>query len=240
MPKCKNMEQESISSQSLNKEIAYVLGVYLTDGSISSNGWSGKSFQLKAIDKDFVEFTLKCIKKLIPTCTANVYLYKARKRYWPDGRVSRCQVQYCINIGFNKFGSFFETQTGKKHHIPVCIWDADLSLKKWFIAGLMDGDGYISLHTRPNKSIQTTIGMGGVEEGWIWEFQKLLHEIGVATNKPYNKPYIDTRVGRKPFVSFTINLEHFISRGLFFKMKRKQDRLIKLIQERSETKRHPS
>lgn len=230
------MEQESISSQSLNKELAYVLGVYLTDGSLSSNGWNGKSFQLKVIDKDFAEFTLKCIKKLIPSCSANVYLQKGRDRVWNNGKVSKCQDQYCINIGFNKFSSFFEDQTGSKHHIPVSMWNADLPIKKWFIAGLMDGDGYISLHARPNKSIQTTIGMGGVSEGWIWEFQKLLQEMGISTNKPF----IETKNRNKPFVSFTINLEHFIGKGLFFKIERKQKRLNNLIQERSETKRHPS
>ena len=58
------MNLETISSENLNKELAYLFGVYLTDGSTSSNGWNGRRFQLKAIDRDFVELTLKCIKKI--------------------------------------------------------------------------------------------------------------------------------------------------------------------------------
>jgi len=215
------MNLETISSENLNKELAYLLGVYLTDGSISYT--ESYTFSLKAIDKDFVENTLKSFKKINSNCSANVYLQKARDRYWPDGRVSKTQDQYCINVGFSKFGDFFKNQTNNKHHIPLIIWDASLNIKRWFIAGAMDGDGWISKTKREygDNIYQYRIGIGGVKEGWIYEFRQLLQKMGVKTLKTE----IAIKKRKMPMVSFGINVKSFIGHGLFFTIKRKQDRL---------------
>lgn len=217
------MTIEKISSENLNKELAYLFGVYLTDGCISDN-----RFCLQVIDKEFAEFTLSCIKKIKPNCMANVYERDATKK----GNWNK-SIQYCIHPGFTEYKTLFENQTNKKHHIPYCIWDASLDLKKWFIAGVMDGDGYISISKRfkEDKNPQFNIGIGGVEDGWIYEFKELLEKIGVRINKP-------ERFLTKwniPFVRFRFDKENFISRGLFFTIGRKQKRLKEIIEKRSET-----
>ncbi len=226
------MNIESISSENLNKELAYLLGVYLTDGSISN--MESYTFSLKTIDIDFARRTLEAYKALNPSCLAHVYEQLPRSRYWPDGRISQTQKQYCINVGFAKFGEFFKQQTGNKHHIPLILWNANLGIKKWFIAGVMDGDGWISKTSRklyPNH-FQYRIGIGGVSEGWIWEFEKLLQQLGVKTLKSE----IDIKPPRgKPIVRFGMKVESFVEHGLFFTIKRKQDRLLQYIKERSET-----
>jgi hypothetical protein len=226
------MDIESISSENLNKELAYLFGVYLTDGSISCT--ESYTFSLKAIDKDFVSRTLEAFKTLNPSCIAKVYEQSPRTRFWPDGKISQTQKQYCINVGFAKFGEFFKQQTGNKHHIPLIIWKARTDIKKWFIAGVMDGDGWISKTSRklyPNQ-YQYRIGVGGVKEGWIWEFEKFLQQLGIKTLKPE----IDIQLPRKePIIRFGIKVESFMENGLFFTIKRKQDRLLQYIKERSET-----
>lgn len=231
MPKSKNMNLETTCSENLNKELAYLLGVYLTDGSISYQ--ESYSFQLKAIDKDFVENSLNFYKKINPNCLATVFLQKGIERKWPEGRISKCQDQYCINVGFAKYGQFFKDQTGDKHHIPFIVWAAPLQIKKWFIAGIMDGDGWISKTIRENsKDYQYRIGVGGVEEGWIHEFYRLLQEIGVQLCKAE----IDVRPPRKkPMVRFSIKTDSFAKHGLFFTVKRKQSRLREFIEKRTTT-----
>ena len=226
------MNIESISSENLNKELAYLLGVYLTDGSISKT--ESYTFSLKAIDKDFVENALSAYKILNPLCAANVYTQAPRTRFWEDGKVSKTQMQYCINVGFAKFGDFFKQQTGNKHHIPLSIWDASLNIKRWFVAGVMDGDGWISKTQRPlyPDKYQYRIGIGGVEDGWVWEFEKLLQKLGVHTLAPE----IDSRPPRiQPMVRFGIKVESFVGNGLFFTIRRKQARLLQYIKTRSET-----
>ena len=207
------MNQEIISSQSINKELAYLLGVYLTDGSISKEN----KFQLQVIDKDFAENVLACIKKIKPSCQANIYQRDATK----NGGWNK-SIQYCINAGFIDWKDFFVKQTGEKHFIPTVILESSLTIKKWFIAGVMDGDGFIAKHTDYKKNrVQYTIGIGKVEKGWIMEFNKMLQSIGVNTYKPYRS----VTKGGVPFITFNINKEDFINNGLFFTIKRKQDKL---------------
>ena len=225
------MNLETTCSENLNKELAYLLGVYLTDGSISYK--ESYTFQLSSIDKDFVESTLNFYKKINPKCIASVNIQKGIDREWPDGRKSKCQDQYHINVGFAEFGLFFKNQTGDKHHIPFIIWNASDGVKRWFIAGVMDGDGWISKTIRENgKDYQYRTGIGGVEEGWIYEFERLLQSMGVKTCKPE----IDIRLPRaKPIVRFSIKTDSFVSHGLFFTIKRKQARLKEYIEKRSTT-----
>lgn len=213
LTKIKNMNLKSISSENLDKDTAYLLGVYLTDGSITKEN----KFILQVIDKDFAENTLSCIKKIKTDCNANIWTRDNKTGTWNK------QIQYCISVGFTRFKYFFEEQTGKKHHIPYIIWDAPLIIKKWFIAGIMDGDGWISKTKRQNSDkYQYRVGIGGIEEGWIYEFEKLLHQMGVSTCK---KELIK-KENRIPFVRFSIKTKDFKEKGLFFTIKRKQQRLI--------------
>jgi hypothetical protein len=233
------MNLELISSENLSKELAYLFGVYLTDGSIchrSDQYAEYANFSLKAIDKDFVEFTLKCMKKFNPLCKANIYISEPKDRYWPDGRVSKCQKQYCIGVGFTKFKDFFENQTGKKHHIPLIIWNASLIIKKWFIAGAMDGDGWISKIKRKYykehwkgkyDGFQYRIGIGKAKYGWIHEFKTLLQKMGVKTSKTEIRM---DKYRKIPMVRFHINIDSFVKNGLFFTIERKQNR-VKLLRD---------
>jgi intein/homing endonuclease len=225
------MNIESISSKNLSKELAYLLGVYLTDGSITH--YESYQFTLKTIDKDFAENTLNAFKKIYPENKSQIFIQKAINRYWEDGRVSKCQDQYCIGMGFAKFGDFFKSQTNNKHHIPFVIWDASLQIKKWFIAGVLDGDGWISKTERKNykkvgnsrdiyNGFQYRIGIGKTDESWIHEFKELLQKMGVETLKKE----IDMRLPRnKVMIKFGIKINSFVSHGLFFTIRRKQERV---------------
>jgi len=213
LPKCKNMNLKTISRQdyTLTKEVAYLFGVYLTDGSISDC-----NFNLQVIDKDFVEFTLDCWKKLVPTTKAYV-----RKRC--DKTSWNKQDRYIIKLGIGEFAEWFKQQTNNKHHLPLFIWDANEGIKKWFIAGIMDGDGWISKTKRPTgDKFQYRIGIGGVEEGWIHEFRELLNSLHIKCNKVER---VLTKNG-KWFCRFGIKPKDFFDAKLFFTIKRKKDRCI--------------
>jgi len=209
------MDLGTISRQdcTLNKELAYLFGVYLSDGSIVNT-----NFDLQVCDKDFAEFTLSCFKKIIPTTRA--YL---RERN--DNLEWNKNIRYIIRVGMGNYANFFKQQTNNKHHLPLCIWDANNGLKKWFIAGIMDGDGWISKTKRKSPpsqigKFQYRIGIGGVEDGWIYEFRKLLAEFRVKCNKVER---VVTKNGRW-FCRFSINPKSFFDAKLFFTIKRKQER----------------
>lgn len=205
------MNSETISRQdrTLTKQLAYLFGVYLTDGSITES-----NFQLQAIDEDFVQKTLDYWKKLIPSS-------KAYLRSREDTQSWNKQKRFVIKIGIGQYAEWFKTQTNNKHHLPLCIWDAQEGVKHWLIAGIMDGDGWISKTFRPDGlRFQYRIGIGGVEEGWIHEFRDLLISLGIKCNKVER---VLTKNG-KWFCRFHMNPKSFFKANLFFTIKRKQDR----------------
>jgi len=215
------MNNKTISRQdyTLNKELAYILGVYLTDGSISNT-----SFQLQVIDKEFAEYTLECLKKIIPTTKAYV-----RKRVDVGGWNK--SPRYIIKVGINSLAEWMKNETNNKHHIPTCILESNSGIKRWFIAGVMDGDGFITKTARPYNSekFQYRIGIGGVAEGWIHEFRQLLCDVGVKCNKIER---FTTKNG-KWFCRFTVNPQTFFDAKLFFTI----DRKVKRCMVASETTR---
>lgn len=234
------MKLKSISSENLNKETAYLLGVYLTDGSITHRSipTNGCTFQLQVIDLDFAERTLCFLKKILPNCkgTISEHCYDPS----PDSFNKNPCRKFCLGVGFTFWADFFESQTGKKHHIPFVIWDASLEIKRWFIAGVLDGDGWVSIATKGRTNRRFSIGVGKMENSWIWEFKQLLEEMGISVNKPdismahTNGKTIKTY--SSPVVRLHFNVDSFINHGLFFTIDRKQQRIKTIIKERSETK----
>lgn len=213
LPKSKKINLETISRQdyTLNKELAYLLGVFLTDGSIT-----GKNFQLQVIDKDFIERTFNYLKHINP-------ISKTKIRERKDTNGWNKSIRYVIKINIGEYAEWFKEITNNKHHIPFNIWKANEGIKKWFIAGVMDGDGWISKTKRANSDkFQFRIGIGGVEDGWIYEFRELLNSLSVKCNKIER---LQTKYG-KWFCRFNINPKSFFDKNLFFTIKRKVDRCI--------------
>lgn len=203
------MGLEPISRQdcALNKELAYLLGVYLTDGSITE-----KNFNLQVIDRDFAERTLTCLKTIRPDSTSFL-----RERN--DNTSWNRQKRYVIKVGLGEWADWFRSQTNGKHHIPICMDTAQEGIKKWFIAGVLDGDGFITKTKRPeSQQYQYRIGIGGVADGWIYEFRELLSLMRVRCNKIEK---FKTKNGRW-FCRFTVKPKSFFDAGLFFTIERKR------------------
>lgn len=207
------MNLETISRQDyvFTKEIAYLLGVYLTDASITDC-----NFNLQVIDKDFAERTLEYLKQISPNTKA--YL---RKR--TDTTSWNKQPRFVIKVGIGSHADFFRNQTNSKHHIPMSIWSQNDGIKRWFIAGVMDGDGWISKTKRSNsEQFQYRIGIGGVEDGWINEFRDLLSSLHVKCNKIERFMTKNNRF----FCRFNVNPRSFFDAKLFFTITRKTNRCI--------------
>jgi hypothetical protein len=206
------MDLETISRQDciLSKEIAYLLGVYLTDGLITEC-----NFQLQVVDEDFINTVYAYLKKFFPNSNATI---RERKDISGWNKKKR----YVLKIGIGKYAEWFKNQTNNKHHLPISIWHQNDGVKRWFIAGVMDGDGWISVKKRKHCSdkFQYCIGIGGVEDGWIHEFRELLCSFDVKCNKIER---VLTRNGRW-FCRFSIRPKTFFDAKLFFTIKRKSDR----------------
>lgn len=200
----------------LNKNLAYLLGVYMGDGAIWDNGNGTMVFGLMAIDKVFVEETARCIGEVTGETPS---VHTCRK---PDRRSEyfRCQstnadlIQYLVH------------ETHAKTIIPSSVLEAPADLKKEFIAGVLDSDGYVALSKRrmygQHEVFDMRIGIA-VQDTWLYEFREMLLAMGVACTKVCRCTALHTR--SKIMYRFTIKKPSFIENGLYFKIPRKQSRI---------------
>lgn len=200
----------------LNKEVAYLLGVYLGDGSVWDNGCGVKVFGIVASDKDFVEEVARCIGEVvgnIPNIGIN-YKHNRKHPYY------RCQTSK------SALPMWLVEQTHHKTIIPQIILDSNDVLKKEFIAGLLDSEGYVSLSKRHmyggHEVFDMQIGFS-VQDPWIFEFRDILIKMGICCNSVGR--YTSLHVKSKIMYRFTINKRSFVDSGLYFKIRRKQDRI---------------
>ena len=205
----------------MTPELGYVLGTYFGDGTVVA-AKSSLKFILTVIDRDFAEYTRECccrlLKAELPPVTPLFYNVKSDKR--PIFRTAVCSgdlASWLVNI------------TNCKGYIPDCIpRDPGNPILLNFLAGFMDSDGFICYRIKkgelPAKSTNWQVGFGGVYP-WVHEITALLKAEGCDVRGPWiiqrsqkNKVYFDYRITPKTFA---------LSR-VYFRLKRKQDRLVLL------------
>lgn len=197
----------------LNMDLAYIFGVYIGDGCIWDNGKGLNVFGLEAIDKDFVQYTAKCLRNLTgKRCRVRSRKYEEKQDTW------RVQVSHQDLI--NKL--FHDTHA--KTHIPKIILNAPNVLKRAFVAGVLDSEGYVSMskrHTYNNYDVfDMQIGVCACD-CWLYELHKMLQDMGVQVGSVVRS---DTSSGRIA-LRFIVNKRSFIQNKLYFRVARKQDRI---------------
>ena len=103
----------------MTPEFAYVIGAYLTDGSIT-NG----NFRLSVKDKEFADYFEKCL---------NSYGMFCKTSFINDFYM----VTYCSVM----FEQWIKNECDGKNKIPDCIKNSNKECKMSFISALIDGDG---------------------------------------------------------------------------------------------------
>ena len=214
------------SFKNLNVPLAYLLGAYLTDGCVSeynANHW--KAFTLEVIDRDFAERVQDSI---------NVVTGSSKE----------------ITVNENKSRPYFKAYSGNqdlcgwlvevtddKHLIPDVVYTTNKEVKRAFISGIMDGDGFISWDKE--KDWVGVLGIGTTSL-WIFQLWEILRGLGVQVSTPKR----ETKDRLKPLYRMTINKKTFWKAGLKFTIKRKQDRMnefaLRTGLRSSETKRGDS
>ena len=211
----------SFQFQNLNKQLSYLLGVYLSDGCVAKHkerkDW--RRFSMECIDKDFAGKTQDCINHLTGEKKTIVeYIYpKFPKRIFY--RASSSNQNLCF---------WLEEKTELKTRIPIRIFESEIELKREFLAGLLDGDGWVSKRKDRNA---VSIGFA-IKDNWIWQVRYLLQKLGVETS---DIKIMNQKSGH-PVNFFIIKSKSFIKNKLYFSIKRKQERIQNFIYS-SETKR---
>jgi hypothetical protein len=201
--------------RSAAKSYAYLLGVYLGDGSVDEYDDNGKYRRLRytqsAIDLDFIEAVAAAFRCLT---TQSVWY-----RTYPE---PRGKPKTCLRCGDEALCAKLQRDTEKKQKIPdyVHSWDADLKLA--FIAGLMDSEGFVAHKTGGIIGRSFYMGFKSCDV-WVPEFIQILQSVGIRVGK------ISQEIPRKPSYKvptrFRIKMQSWVDAGAYFNIRRKQDRV---------------
>lgn len=197
----------------LDERTAYLVGVYLTDGSIYKN-----QFYLESIDRDFCEKVLLTLENILEHFNKNIRYIEPRKK--SDGY--KYSATYRIKISSIELCQWLMKITDHKQKIPDEILNSDKNILLAFLAGLMDGDGGISKSTvRPNGTSMYQISLCGFETlyGAVKDYAKVFDKLGIHYSKR-------EQTSKKPgFMSYVLRNFSFVNAGGYFNIIRKQKRL---------------
>jgi hypothetical protein len=208
-------------------DLAYILGVYLGDGSIYCNHKRNDTliFSLEAIDRDFVEETKRILELLLQR---SFTIKESNRNKTP---------LYKLRFGNNSFCKWLQNETRCKNELPKCIPLENTPVTKRFLEGLLDSEGYVSVSKKPQpryKRLSYKLGIA-MSSPWIDELPKYFEAVGVRITSKRTR--LCNKM-TKPSTEYSLSLLDFIPSGLKFNIKRKQDRVntyAKLLQTSSET-----
>ncbi len=178
----------------LNENIAYLLGLFVSDGWISEDygrkKWPRIGFTV-GINKEIAERVVSIFKQefnYIPTVETKKHSYLNKQ-----GKIFNSE-QYTLRINRKVINEFFVSNFSLKgkwaltKEIPLQIFNSPKSIIFSFISGLIEGDGHLSLE-------RNLIHYGSISEKLINQLQILLQCQGIFSSK-----YVDENLNKGHFV----------------------------------------
>lgn len=193
----------------LSEALAYITGIYLSDGSLM--GYGPNSLSIRVTDRDICEHTKKCFDALLHK-PHKVLLYKEEREEWVIDRVCKCKPMYKVVAHSTYLAGWLLTQTQGKHFLPEGWWNADRTVLRELIAGVMDGDGFICSSGPREYQLQ----LAG-KHGYVLDFLGLLEHLQIRYGK--------VKKHESGLYRYTINKKSFVKAGCYFHCERKQKRL---------------
>jgi hypothetical protein len=202
--------------QSAAKSYAYLLGVFLGDGCVTKGRYAQNT-----IDKDFADAVESALGQLTHKRVSVSYQEKPR----PD---RNCSPQWTINCSDRDLCARLVDDTQSKRIIPRYVFDWDVELKKQFIIGLMDSEGFVARNhnhkgydwAQTNRSFYMGYKSCDV---WIHDLITIMEGVGLKLGKVgVEKP---RKPGYKTPSRFHIKMQSWIDAGMHFNIARKQSRV---------------
>lgn len=181
---------------------AYLLGAYLSDGTLSYEGrYPHPKWQI--VDEPFADQIVAALEGVGSSCS----------KRWRAPRQLGWQAVWVVGEkAAGQMGCWMRRVVPEKRTLPVIPKD----LVPPLIAGLMDGDGCISVQLSERGTKEYTLYFVG-NDGFLPKVRELLAALRVKQGK--------VRSNGDNCLRWTINIEGFLAAGLYFTIPRKQERL---------------
>ncbi len=206
--------------QSAGKSYAYLFGVYLGDGCVTTMG-TQTVFRLNTIDQDFAT-AVEAAFWAIGARAVNCCTHAVAKSSKPNHSLTARHDDACRE---------FVDRSHGKLVFPDFIWSAARAERLAFVAGLMDSEGFVARHSLRAKPTEAHwqltnrsyyMGFKSCDE-WVPAFARLLETLGVQHGKiGIEEP---RQLGYKTPRRFTVKMQSWIDAGCYFNIARKQDRV---------------
>lgn len=209
----------------------YFYGVLLGDGHINytkndienlrdREERRGPILELRTVDYEFVEAWRDSIESITG------FKYKISK-HSPGRLQDKHKQQFKVRIARQDLVQEAEEITKHKTIIPKEILNASDKIKKAFVLGLMDSEGWVNFYLSGGlKMNDMTLGFG-CGDPWFGDFYSLVNSLGIKTSKVYKRKPTRNKKGEllKPLRLFKLDIPSYLRAGLSFTIKRKADRL---------------
>jgi len=135
---------------SWNKPLAYLVGVYLSDGSVHEPSGRMKIFTHSSIDKEFMDKTASALQVILPTTTIRQRVIVRTKVAASSLAKRFTSAIHEVTVSNTEFCDWLQNITNFKTTVPILPKELMIHLLSAFI----DGDGYISIF-KDRRRIQT-------------------------------------------------------------------------------------
>lgn len=198
-------------SQSAGKSYAYLLGVYLGDGCVTTSG-GYPVFRLNTIDEDFALATKAALNELTDR-PVNINTHNVKKSSKPNHSLRCGDPEICKHL---------QQVTEGKKRIPSEVHEWPKEWRLAFIGGLMDSEGFVAANKSNPTNRRYYMGFKSCDL-WVPEFVRILEKVGirvgkVSQEKPRQSHY-------KTPTRFAIKMQSWIDSGARFNIARKQGRV---------------
>ena len=198
--------------QSADKSYAFLLGVYLGDGYVHESG----AFTLTTIDLDFAE----AVKAAFESLGVGAKISEPRQ----DVRFSKSRPYFNLHTQVHPLCQRFVEETARKQRIPEWVPVANSDLRKQFVIGVMDSEGFVAKVKTPGPHTNRNYCMGYKScDVWVPDLIKIMESVGLRVGK------ISQEVPRKAHYKvptrFNVKMQSWVDSGMRFNISRKQARV---------------
>jgi len=186
----------------MSKELAYIIGTYLTDGFVQRQykKTNIRQIGLNCVDIEFADYFEYCINSIGLKCTRGTKPPKSEKH----------KLQYTVSCYSSMFSQWIYDVTQGKDIIPDVIFNSSKECIMEFLAAIIDGDG--------NVGKDGSITLSNTQK-FILQLEDLLKIVEIRTNGARMNEILESG---KEFYRIGIRREDFRNNGGFCKIPRKQ------------------
>ena len=213
------------STDEILRKIAYTIGNFIGDGSISAQARVRKAGSVARLKNDKVYVQCSVRFGSLDVESMERVKQEIAEAFNKDHPIFTRTLKsgrnfYCINTCSREVFDFFSINTALKMRIPEYYFTADDDTKRALLAGLMDTDGYIS-HREEETYSTWRVGFGMNERGIVESAASLLRSLGANVGKIGTS----TKGEYRTLHRFQLSAKLYGAAGCYFVAKRKQEKL---------------